>query len=146
MMTKPTSYSAYVLWDLKLRGDINETWAHGNATKALRDRMYEHGAPKRANITAVLHDLERQRRVVRIMKGRRTHAIRLATSDASLPVNPYANDEIEVYTKQDESDQLLDRIREMPIPKRMHLIALISATVAEDVKQAGSLFGLTDTN
>lgn len=149
------SFRSYVLWDLKLRGNINENHNGGNALETLRDRLKAHGAPveKAHNLSTVVAQLHNAGKIHRVTKGRRTHIIRLRP-DVDLPVNPYGDHSKALATRQTvvdvdavedvadaellpvEDQSLMNGHRDWPISKRLQLIAELSQSVHEDIEKA----------
>jgi len=137
------SFRDYVLWDLKLRGDINENHKGGNAMVVLKERMILHGAPKKQteNLAAVVTQLVSVGKIKKLADGRRVKALRL-TASAKMGENPYPPDSsphLPAVIEQPSTDlvpdykTLAEPFRHLSTEERMALATALMSTVYEDI-------------
>jgi hypothetical protein len=129
--------AAYILWDLKLRGDVNENHAGGNASRTLFDRIIENGGRDGfqtfSQFCSTLNNLSVNGRIKRLSRGPRSYRITLQCDPSAVSDNPFVGTDLVPYTPDNEPSGEFSFVRAWPVSKRLELIAFASQSVQEDM-------------
>jgi hypothetical protein len=131
--------AAYALWDLKLRGDVNENHAGGNASRALFNRVIENGGRDAfrtfEQFGSTLNNLASAKKITKLSKDGKSYAIRLTCPADLMPENPFEmSTDLVPYTSDNGPSGEFLFVRAWPISKRLELIAFTSQSVQDDMQ------------
>lgn len=140
---------AMIVWELRLRGDVNETHQGGNASDVLFHRLKAQGYPRSfQSFSTAVSNLTKTGQLKVLKHATVRHAIRLGTIN-EWPPNPFENMKPPKSTMIDltvepPTASLLNGHADLSITQRLQLIEELCASVRSDMEQykSGVLAGL----
>lgn len=147
-MAKPMGETTRaILWDLSIRGDINENHKDGDAKDTLGKRISTHGIPMPLpDFASKLNYLESKGQIEVLRQGSRIKAIRLKRKQLDDVANPFPDvvqaPQLELVEPTAAPVVTMPAdLRARPIADRLAIIRDLSASVDEDLQLVSNALG-----